>query len=282
MSSTATYPQQPPEWIMDSGATSHVTGKTGNLTTHSSLDHLNSQHIVVGNGSKLPILAVGNVQISSLTLYLQNVLVSPTIVKNLISVRKFTRDNFFSIEFDPFGFSVKDLATKTLLLRCNSHGDLYPFIGSTPSTHAAYSITGGDTWHRRLRHPSSSTISHYPLDFLTPCNNDVPSRPPLFEACQLGKQARLPFPTSLSHASAAFQLVHCDLWTSPIVSFSGYKYYLVILDVFSHYSWTFPLRNKSDTCATIQRFFSHIRTQFHVTIQCLQCDNGGEFLSSTL
>nr|XP_051211066.1 uncharacterized protein LOC127328512 [Lolium perenne] len=29
MSSTATYPQQPPEWIMDSGASSHVTGKTG-------------------------------------------------------------------------------------------------------------------------------------------------------------------------------------------------------------------------------------------------------------
>jgi hypothetical protein len=136
---------------------------------------------------------------------------------------------------------VKDLATKTLLLCSNRDGDLYPFNSSTPSMQEAYSVTGSDTWHRRLGHPSSSTISHYPLDFLTPCNNDVPRRSPICEACQLGKQARLPFPASLSHTIAAFQLVHCDLWTSPVVSFSGYKYYLVILDDFTHYSWTFPL-----------------------------------------
>jgi hypothetical protein len=76
-----------PNWIMDSGASSHVTGKAGNLTaTHSNLG-LNSQHIIVGIGSKLHILAVGSVKISSLPLHLQNVLVSPSIVKNLIFVR---------------------------------------------------------------------------------------------------------------------------------------------------------------------------------------------------
>jgi hypothetical protein len=73
--------QQQPEWIVDSGASSHVTGKTGNLTSsHSNLGS-NSRYIIVGNGSKLPILAVGSVQISSLPLLLQNVLVSPHIVK---------------------------------------------------------------------------------------------------------------------------------------------------------------------------------------------------------
>jgi hypothetical protein len=71
------------------------------------------------------------------------------------------------------------------------------------------------------------------------------------------------------------------LWTSPIVSFSGYKYYLVVLDV-SHYSWTFPLRNKSDTCAILQNFIEFVRTQFHETIKSMQCDNGGEFLTNNL
>uniref|UniRef100_A0A453J2V5 Integrase catalytic domain-containing protein n=1 Tax=Aegilops tauschii subsp. strangulata TaxID=200361 RepID=A0A453J2V5_AEGTS len=42
-------------------------------------------------------------------------------------------------------------------------------------------------------------------------------------------------------------LIHCDLWTSPVCSFSGFQYYLVILDDYSHYFWTFPLRHKSDT-----------------------------------
>uniref|UniRef100_A0ACD5WX90 Uncharacterized protein n=1 Tax=Avena sativa TaxID=4498 RepID=A0ACD5WX90_AVESA len=138
--SNSSYPPQPPEWIMDFGASSHVTDKMGNMTTtHSSLGHGNSQHIIVG--SKIPILAIGSVQISSLALYLQNVLVSPTNVKDLISVHQLTRDHYVSIEFDPFGFSVKDLATKTLLICSNSEGYLYPFHGSTSPMHTAFTTT---------------------------------------------------------------------------------------------------------------------------------------------
>jgi hypothetical protein len=88
------------------------------------------------------------------------------LLKIIISVRKFTRDNYVSIEFDPFGFSVKDLATKTILLRSNSDGELYPFFGSeTPPT--AFSITTGDLWHRRLGHPGTSMLSHLPLIFFS-------------------------------------------------------------------------------------------------------------------
>jgi hypothetical protein len=53
-------------------------------------------------------------------------LISPSLVKNLISVRTLTRDNNVIIEFDPFGFSIKDLPTRTVLLRCESRGELYP------------------------------------------------------------------------------------------------------------------------------------------------------------
>jgi hypothetical protein len=57
----------------------------------------------------------------------------------------------------------------------------------------------------------------------------------LCHACQLGRHTRLPFHTSFSRAEQAFDLVHCDLWTFPVLSLSGYKYYLVILDDFSHF-----------------------------------------------
>jgi hypothetical protein len=60
----------------------------------------------------------------------------------------------------------------------------------------------------------------------------------LRHVCQLGRQTRLPFTTS-SRAEQAFDLVHCDYWTSPVLSLSGYKYYLVILDDFSHFLQTF-------------------------------------------
>jgi hypothetical protein len=58
---------------------------------------------------------------------------------------------------------------------------------------------------------------------------------------------------------------------------SGHKYYLVILDGCSHYFWTFPLHLKSNTLSTLTNFFAYVRTQFGVTIQSIQCDNGREF-----
>ena len=62
---------------------------------------------------------------------------------------------------------------------------------------------------------------------------------------------------------------------------SGYKYYLVIVDDFSHYSWTFLLRAKSETFPTLLHFFAWVSTQFGLTVKAVQCDNGREFDNST-
>ena len=62
---------------------------------------------------------------------------------------------------------------------------------------------------------------------------------------------------------------------------SGYKYYLVIVDDFSHYSWTFHLRAKSGTFSTLLHFFAWVSTQFGLTVKAVQCDNGREFDNST-
>jgi hypothetical protein len=51
----------------------------------------------------------------------------------------------------------------------------------------------------------------------------------------------------------SFDLIHLDLWTSPVVSVSGSKYYLIILNDFTHYLWTFSLKLKSDTFTTLSR-----------------------------
>ena len=63
---------------------------------------------------------------------------------------------------------------------------------------------------------------------------------------------------------------------------SGYKYYLVVVDDFSHYSWTFPLRAKSETFPTLLHFFAWVSTQFGLTVKAVQCDNRREFDNSTL
>jgi hypothetical protein len=62
---------------------------------------------------------------------------------------------------------------------------------------------------------------------------------------------------------------------------SGSKYYLVILNDFTYYLWTFPLKLKSDTFTTLSNFFAYVATQFDSTIKTIQCDNGREFDNSS-
>jgi hypothetical protein len=85
------------------------------------------------------------------------------------------------------------------------------------------------------------------------------------------------FVSSTSRTDNIFDLIHCDMQTSPIVSVCGYKYYLVILDDHSHFMWTFPLRIKSTTFSTLSHFLVYVFTQFARTIKAIQCNNGREF-----
>jgi len=101
---------QPPrqDWYFDTGATSHMAFDAGILSTLSSPTRHSPSFIVVGNGNLLPVTSTGTTHLPC-NFDLNNVLVSPDLIKNLISVRRFTTDNNCSVEFDPFGCSVKDL-----------------------------------------------------------------------------------------------------------------------------------------------------------------------------
>ena len=106
----------------------------------------------------------------------------------------------------------------------------------------------------------------------------VPSKLcPVYDSCQLGKHVRLPFSSSNSVSYVPFQIVHANVWTSPVSNFSGFKYYLVLIDDFTHYIWTFPLRAKSDVFDCLIAFHAYVRTQFQLPLLALQTDNGKEF-----
>jgi hypothetical protein len=87
----------------------------------------------------------------------------------------------------------------------------------------------------------------------------------------------MPFVSSTSHENNIFDLIHCNLWTSPVVSISSHKYYMLILDDRSHFVWTFPLRVKSNTFSTLSKKFVVVSTHFGHTIKVVQCDNGRQF-----
>ncbi|GJW43304.1 ribonuclease H-like domain-containing protein [Tanacetum coccineum] len=144
------------QWYMDTGATSHLSSHTGNLQTSSLNRNFNS--VIVGNGSFIPVTHSGHLQIPNpyRPLHLKNVLVTPNIIKNLVSVRKFTTDNKCSIDFDTYGFTVRDYHTRQTLLRCDSTGDLYPL--HVAASAFALLTNNHSLWHQRLGHPGDNVI----------------------------------------------------------------------------------------------------------------------------
>jgi hypothetical protein len=122
----STMAMTPPsfDWVVDSSASYHTTPTAGMLSRSHPIHSSHPSSIVVGNSTTLPVTSIGASVLPG-SFYLNDVLIAPHIYHNLISVRRFTTDNSCSIEFDPSGFSMKDLATKTPLVRCDSSGPLY-------------------------------------------------------------------------------------------------------------------------------------------------------------
>jgi hypothetical protein len=194
--------------VADSDATHHTTPSVGNISTLCPLASSNSLSIVVGNGSSLPIISVGDSVLPG-PFYLNNILFAPDIVQSLLSVRHSPTYNWCSMEFDPFSLSMKDLTTKNVIIRSNSTGPLYTMrlsVSLTPSSNAvatlaavphALTVVAPTTWHRRLGHPGPDTLSSLTRSSFIQCTSN---KHDFCHACQLGKHIRLPFCSSSHRA----------------------------------------------------------------------------------
>jgi hypothetical protein len=111
-------------------------------------------------------------------LRIPDVLVAPSLVHNLLSIRRFTADNSCSVEFDSSGLTVKDSATRRPLLQCDSTGPLYTLrlphatssSSSSPATAAVFAATtSSTTWHCRLGHPGREALMQFTRSATIPC-----------------------------------------------------------------------------------------------------------------
>nr|GFA63967.1 ribonuclease H-like domain-containing protein [Tanacetum cinerariifolium] len=155
---------------MDTGASSHLNSSANNLSTLFNTRLFPSIH--VGDGNSIPVTNTGHsiIPSSNRPLHLHNVLVTPNIIKNLIS----------------------DFWTRHILLRCDSFGDLYPV--TKPSTiPTALLFTSSSTWHQCLGHPSDEVLRSLASRQFISCNKEMSSH--VCHACQLGKHVKLPFHT---------------------------------------------------------------------------------------
>jgi transposase InsO family protein len=79
------------------------------------------------------------------------------------------------------------------------------------------------------------------------------------------------------------ELLHMDLFgLIAYISIDGSKYYLVIVDDHSRFTWVFFLQEKSQTQETLKRFLRRAQNEFGLTIKTIRSDNGTEFKNSQI
>ena len=66
------------------------------------------------------------------------------------------------------------------------------------------------------------------------------------EACQLGKQHRLPFLKESSASKGLLDIIHSNVWgPAQMLTLGGCRYYATFIDDHSCYAWIFPMKKKS-------------------------------------
>nr|GEW60930.1 hypothetical protein [Tanacetum cinerariifolium] len=141
-----------------------------------------------------------------------------------------------------------------------------------------------------LRVPRQSNMRLGPVKFKTMNKlvkgnlvRDLPSK--IFNndhsciACQKGKQHKATCKAKLvSSISQPLQMLHMDLFgLISVMSINHKKYFLVVTDDFSRFSWVFFLAPKDKTSKVLKPFITTIENQINKKVKVIRCDNGTEF-----
>uniref|UniRef100_A0A453T648 Integrase catalytic domain-containing protein n=1 Tax=Aegilops tauschii subsp. strangulata TaxID=200361 RepID=A0A453T648_AEGTS len=66
-------------------------------------------------------------------------------------------------------------------------------------------------------------------------------------------------------------MIHSDVWgPCEVRSISGHRWFVTFIDCFSHYTWLYLLKHKSDVCSVFKDLCALIKNQHGATIKTLR------------
>ena len=96
-------------------------------------------------------------------------------------------------------------------------------------------------WHAHLGHANLRIINKLVNDFHL--SSAVHFKNSECSSCLMGKFSKFSLPSIAYHSSHPLHLIHTDIWgPSPHVSSLGYKYFILLIDDFTRYTWYYPIK----------------------------------------
>ncbi|KAK3737381.1 hypothetical protein QZH41_011519 [Actinostola sp. cb2023] len=278
-------------WIIDSGATCHMTNDRSSL--RDILELTEPVHVQLGDGKVLNATARGTV-----TLYtvlrggnekrcnLKDVLFVPKLSYSLLSVPKATGAGL-KVSFDKSECKIvrADGATIAVGKKVGSlfHLKYRREVELSNAATAELSMSKEMLWHQRYGHLGTQNLKKLANESLVTGFDFDPKKGLDFcEACVQGKLHRCSFPTSgAKRATEPLGLAHsalCGKITPK--SAGGAEYFMTLTDDKTRYVWVYALKKKDEAFKKFQDWKALVEKSSGYTLKILRSDNGGEYVST--
>lgn len=278
-------------WIIDSGASQHMTSDQRLFTDYVKFDK--PEPVTLGDGHHVNALGKGTIGIiltgikgqDSVVSFLTEVLHVPQLTCNLFSVRAATSRGYII----QIGHSLCWLKNSNgkVIGRGRLVGQMYRLecqvkLPASEACVASKTEDKLDLWHKRMGHLNIGQMKTMISKNLTSGIDVTGSKELAFcEPCTESKAHRLPFkPTGRIQSTHKLQLVHSDV-AGPMKteSYGGCKYFVTFIDDYSRCVTVYPMKHKSETLSKFKLWEAYVTNETGCTIKTLRTDNGGEYMS---
>ena len=275
--------KQKSEWVLDSGASQHVAGDFTEFTTYT--PHTNSKTIYTADGTAQPITGVGTVTCTQ-SIKLSSVLHVPAFPVNLVSLSALVDQIDCRLIVDRFVFLIQERLTGRSLGTGVRRKGLWYMDRSLTEQEGMHMLaavaenkeTGAIIHHCRMGHVSFDKMYQVFPDVM----RGVDKSKLHCDACEFAKHTRNSYVSKGIRSISPFMLIHSDVWTCPMLSVSGMKYFVTFIDCHSRMTWVYLMKHKDEVFQCFKTFYALVQTQFNVKIQSLRSDNGTEYVNKAI
>ena len=298
--------EQGDEWIVDSGASVHLTNDMSLLQNVTVLAEPQTLQLATA-GAHGAIVATGSICLlnhEGRSAWLHNVKCVPEASSNLLSVSAAVRDGFTFVP-KPNGTYCRMEGMGDWTCNVSEKHGLYVLKGVFPtlqpivcqvcmrtpvltenSPKQKHDCTLRRLWHERLGHPGKTASERLDREGL--CTGIPVSLLPCTQcdthcdSCVRGKQSKPPFPESSNKPDRILHRIHADtVGELPVSGMGGERYFLTVVDECSGYCEVVPVQHKSSVAQELINVIERWERQCDAKVKVVRTDRGTEFLNKT-
>ncbi|GJZ41569.1 retrovirus-related pol polyprotein from transposon TNT 1-94 [Tanacetum coccineum] len=219
---------------------------TGNRRLFTSYKACNGGHVVFGSNLKVKVVGGGNITHDSITI--TNVEHVSGLAFNLISLGQFCDDDCI-VSFTKVDYNISK--NGKLLAKGNRRNGLYTFkLGDNSKQQICLAsvVDNSMLWHRRLGHANMRLVQNIASNKLVRNLPKLSFERHFCDTYGLGSQGNANNRTRKEvSTNRVLELLHLDLvGPSPIQSYEGNFYSLIVVDDHSNYTWAVFVESKDD------------------------------------